>query len=166
MDPNVEKELKAGERQLNEFAYKEALAKFKKAIKLDANCAPAYFGKAEASVCIPKLPVEEIYADYKKAVELDPENAFFLARLGAFCIDNEKWQEAEDAYNRASHIDSENARYYLSEFAIEYYGAATKNLDEEASNEELDVIRKKAFEYLAKSLDMTAEDALRLLSKK
>lgn len=166
MKEEVEKEIKIGDRLLNECDYKGAIARYNKAIKLDPTTKEAYFGKAEASICIPKVSTEEILALYRKAIELDQNNAYYYTRLGAFCLDAGKFDIAEESYNKAAEIDKENAGYYYSEFGFEYYIKATAQLDEEASNEELDRIRKKALEYILKAMEMSEEDIIRLFSKK
>lgn len=165
MEPNVEKEIAAGNRLLQEGDFKGALARFNKAVKLDPNCAEAYFGIAEASVGIPKISVEQILGAYKKAIELDGKNPYYYSAYGSFCLENGLFQEAEEAYTRAANLDPENAIYYLSELSVEFYRNAVSRMDEEGSNEEYDKIVKKSIEYYLKALNLTKEDAIRLLSK-
>lgn len=165
MDLNVQKEIAAGNRLLQEGDLKGALSRFNKALRMDPNCAEAYFGVAEASVGIPKMSIEQILNAYKKAIELDSKNPYYYSAYGSFCLENGLYSEAEDAYNRAAHLDPENAIYYLSELSIEFYRNAISKMDEEASNQEYDTILKKALEYYLKALNITKENALRLLSK-
>jgi cytochrome c-type biogenesis protein CcmH/NrfG len=164
MDPNVEKELNAGNRLLQQGDLKGALSKFNKVVKLDPNCAEAYFGIAEASVGIPKVKIEDILAAYRKAIELDGKNPYYHSAYGAFCLENGLYQDAENAYHRAAELDPDNAIYYLSELSVEYYRTAVSRLDEEASNQEYDAIVKKALEYYIRALGISKEDAMRLLS--
>ncbi|MEM3397372.1 MAG: tetratricopeptide repeat protein [Thermoplasmata archaeon] len=165
MEPNVEKEIAAGNRLLQEGDLKGALSRFNKAAKLDPNCAEAYFGIAEASVGIPKVSIEQILNAYKKAIELDGKNPYYYSAYGSFCIENGLYNEAENAYNQAAQLDPENAIYYLSELSVEFYRNAVSKLDEEASNQEYESILKKALEYYLKALNITREDAVRLLTK-
>lgn len=164
MEPNVEKEIAAGNRLLQEGDFKGALSRFNKAVKLDPNCAEAYFGVAEASVGIPKVSVEQILNAYKKAIELDNKNPYYYSAYGSFCLENGLYKEAEDAYNRAAQLDPENAIYYLSELSIEFYINAISKMDEEANNQEYDSILKKSLEYYLRALNIAKEDAVRLLS--
>jgi tetratricopeptide (TPR) repeat protein len=48
-------------------------------------------------------------AEFRHSVELDPKFAPALAYLGFLAADNQKLQEAEDAYRRALAIDSHSA---------------------------------------------------------
>lgn len=165
MDPNVEKEIAAGYKLLQDGDLKGALSRFNKAVKLDPNCAEAYFGIAEASIGIPKISVEQILNAYKKAIELDGKNPYYYSAYGSFCLENGLYKEAEEAYNRAAQLDPENALYYLSELSVEYFRNAISKLDEDASNQEYDEILRRSIEYYLKALNITKEDALRVLSK-
>ncbi|MEM3445372.1 MAG: tetratricopeptide repeat protein [Thermoplasmata archaeon] len=165
MEPNVEKEIAAGNRLLQEGDLKGALSRFNKAAKLDPNCAEAYFGIAEASLGIPKVSVEQILTAYKKAIELDGKNPYYYSAYGSFCLENGLYKDAEDAYQRAAELDPENSIYYLSELSVEYFRNAISKLDEEASNKEYEAILKKTMEYFLKALNITKEDAVRLLSQ-
>lgn len=55
----------------------------------------------------------EAEAEFRRAVELDPKFAPALAYLGFIAADNQKLQEAEDAYRRALAIDSHCAEAQL-----------------------------------------------------
>ncbi len=164
MEPNVEKEIAAGNRLLQEGDMKGALSRFNRAVKLDPNCPEAYFGIAEASLGLPKVSVEQIMNAYKKAIELDGKNPYYYSAYGAFCLENGLYMEAENAYQRAAELDPDNAIYYLSELSVEYYRNAILKLDEESSNQEYDAILKKSLEYYFRALNITKEDAKRLLS--
>lgn len=160
------KNIVLGERMLNEGDCKGAISKFNTAIKEDPENPSAYFGKAEASIGVPHIAANDIITLYKKAIELDPSNAFYYTRLGAFCLDGGLFNDAEEHYNTAAQLDPEGAKYYYSEFGVEYYNSAISQLDEEADNTKVDEIRKKALVYLLKTLDITEEDIIKLLSKK
>jgi tetratricopeptide (TPR) repeat protein len=152
-----------GEQLLAEFEYDKARKKFNEAIKADPKNARAHFGKAEASLGIPKLSVEEILELYKKAVELEPDNVFYLTTLGSFCTDIGRFNEAEEFYNKATEIDEENASLYFSEFAIGYYTKAPIIMEKFLDDSTRLMIKKKSLEYLLKALDMSEDEAKKLL---
>ena len=118
---DVEKDLIKAETLLAQYEYDKARKKFNDVIKAEPKHPMGYFGKAEASLGMPKIKVDDIIELYQKAVELDPENVYFLTTLGSFCSDVGKFNEAEQFYTKATEIDEENASMYFSEFAISYY---------------------------------------------
>jgi tetratricopeptide (TPR) repeat protein len=152
-----------GEQLLAQFEYEKARKKFSEAIKQDPKNARAHFGKAEASLGIPKLSVEKILELYKKAVELEPDNVFYLTSLGSFCTDVGRFNEAEEFYNKATEIDEDNASLYFSEFAIGYYTKAPIIMEKFLDENTKGMIKKKALTYLLKALDMNEDEAKKLL---
>ena len=160
---DAEKEIQAGERKLAEMDFSAALSKFRKAIKLDPKASAAHFGKAEAALGVPNVPAEEVITDYQHAIELEPENAFYLARLGSFCLEVGQWDLAEESYNRAARADPENAYLYFSEFGLEYYYSWMAKFGEEASEAELEPVVRKGLLYLIRSLDLDEAKAKKLL---
>lgn len=148
---------------LSQGEYKKALSKFEKAIKEDPSDAEAYFGKAEAGMLVPKVTSDEILASYKKAVELDPANAYYFSSLGAFCIDEGRFNDAEEAYKKAAELDSENASNYYSEFAVSYYKRAPEVHEQFLDEQGLQIIKRKALFYLLRSIDMDFDEAKKLL---
>ena len=159
----AEKEIQAGERKLAEMDFPAALSKFKKAIKLDPKASAAYFGKAEAALGVPKVPAEEVISDYQQAIELEPENAFYLARLGSFCLEVGQWELAEESYNRAAGVDSDNAYLYFSEFGLEFYYSWMSKFGEDAPEVDQEPVVRKSLLYLIRSLDLDEASAKRLL---
>jgi len=159
----AEKEILAGERKLAEMDFSGAISRFRKAIKLDPRAAPAYFGKAEAALGIPKVPVEEVIGDYRKAIELEPDNAFFKARLGAFCLEVGQWEMAEESYNEAARVDPENRYLYFSEFGLEFYYSWMAMNEDEISEADREPVVRKSLGYLIRSLDLDETTAKRLL---
>jgi tetratricopeptide (TPR) repeat protein len=153
-----------GYQLLSQGEYKKALSKFDKAIKEDPENAEAYFGKAEAGMLVPKVTSEDILAAYNKAIELDPENAYYYSSLGAFCIDEGRFNDAEQAYNKAAELDSDNSSNYYSEFAVSYYQRAPEVHEQFMDETGLRIIRKKALQYMLKSLGMEEDEARNLLS--
>jgi tetratricopeptide (TPR) repeat protein len=162
--PDAEKEIIAGERKLAEMDFKAALSKFKRAIKLDPSQPAAHFGKAEAALGVPKVTAEEVITDYKAAIELEPENPFYLARLGSFCLEVGEWELAEESYNRAAEADPDNSYLYFSEFGLEYYYAWLAKVGEEGTEEDREPVVRKSLVYLIRSLDLDETSAKKLLS--
>ncbi len=152
-----------GEQLLAQFEYEKARKKFNEAIKEEPKNARGHFGKAEASLGIPKLSVEKILELYKKAVELEPDNVFYLTTLGSFCTDIGRFNEAEEYYNKATEIDEDNASLYFSEFAIGYYTKAPIIMEKFLDEKTKGMIKKKALTYMLKALDMNEDEAKKLL---
>ena len=165
MTGEVEKLIDAGQKALAVYDYKGALSKFKKALKLDENNPEAHFGYAEASLGIEKIPAEEIIEHYKKAIEGNPQNAFYHARLGAFLLDIGQYDEAEKYYARAAELDPEGHAYYWSELAIGYYQNWLSANGEDASPEEEERVIARTIEYLLRSINIDKERALEILQK-
>jgi Flp pilus assembly protein TadD len=167
MAEDAAKEVAAGQRLMAEGELKGALSRFNKAIRLDPNNPDAYFGKAEAAAALPQVATDEIIASYTKAIELqkdEGEKAMIYSQLGAFTLREGKLDMAEQSYKKAAELDVENAPYYMSDLAIEYYMAVAKRMDEDGSNLELDAARKKSLAFFAKALDMEPKDAAKLLN--
>ena len=167
MAEDAAKEVAAGQRLMSEGELKGALSRFNKAIRLDPNNPDANFGKAEAAAALPQVATDEIIATYSKAVELQKdtgEKALIHSQLGAFALREGKLDMAEQSYKKAAELDVENAPYYMSDLAIEYYMSVAKRMDEEGSNLVLDAARKKSLAFFAKALDMDPKDAAKLLN--
>jgi Flp pilus assembly protein TadD len=148
---------------LSQGEYKKALSKFNKVIKEDPNNAEAYFGKAEAGMLVPKATSDEILLAYRKAIELDPENAYYYSSMGAFCIEEGRFNDAEEAYNKAAELDSENSSNYYSEFAVAYYRRAPEVHEQFLDEQGLLIIKRKSIQYLLKALDMDIDEAKKIL---
>lgn len=161
----LEKLVKQGFQLLSEGEYSQALSRFDKAIKADPKNAEAYFGKAEAGMLVPKVSVDDVLALYKKAVELDSKNPYYLTSMGAFCIDIGRFNEAESAYNKAAELDPDNAPYYYSEFGVEYFRKAPEVMEQFLDDKTKDIIAKKALKYLMKSIGLDEEKARKLLAQ-
>ncbi len=152
-----------------------AVKKYTKIIKANPNSAEAYFGKAEAALGDPGVSSDEVITCYKKAVDLDAKNPVYWSSYAIYLIEQGKYDEAETAYNKAAEADPENARYYYSEFGVEYANRAPASMRGFVEGKELDdqmksvlakkeeIIRKKALHYLLKSIDLSEADAKKLL---
>jgi Tfp pilus assembly protein PilF len=152
-----------GYQLLSTGEFKKALSKFEKAIKEAPDNPDAYFGKAEAGLLVPKVTSEDILAAYKKAIELDPENAYYHSSMGAFCVDEGRFNDAEQAYNKAAELDTDNSSNYYSEFAVAYYQRAPEVHEQFLDEDGLRIIKRKALQYMLKSLGMSEEEAKDLL---
>jgi tetratricopeptide (TPR) repeat protein len=160
---NIEEELGKAEMLLAQEEFDKARKKYGDIIKANPGSAAAYFGKAEASMGVQKVPVEEIMELYKKAWELEPGNVYYLTILGSFCADIGRFNEAEQYYNKATEIDEENASTYFSEFAIAYFMKAPIIMEKFLDDNTKKMIKKKSLVYMLKALDMSPEEARKLL---
>lgn len=161
--PGIEDMLGEAEMLLQSGEGKKAMAAYEKAIKAAPADPRGYFGKAEAALSEQKVSPDNIIEWYKKAIELDPKNPFYLTSLGTFCIDCNKLQDAEMYFNKATEIDEENAPLYFSEFAISYFMRAPIVYEKFLDDKTMDMIRKKSLEYLLKAIDISPEKAKQLM---
>lgn len=159
----IEKDLMDAQEALAGGEFDQAVAKFNKVIKADPKCAEAYFGKAEASVGVPKLSPEEVMALYKKAVELDHRNPIYHSSYAAYLLEIGRFNEAEQAYVKAAELDPDNARYYYSEFGVEYIQRAPVVMEKFLDDKTKGMILKKGLKYLLKAAGITEEEAKKLL---
>ena len=160
---DIQKDLMDAQDAMANGDFEGAVSKYGKVIKADPNCAEAYFGKAEASVGVPKMAPEEVMALYKKAVDLDPKNPIYHSSNGAYLLEIGRFNEAEAAYLKAAEIDPDNARYYYSEFGVEYILKAPVAMEKFLDDKTKDMILKKGLKYLLKAAGVTEEEAKRVL---
>jgi tetratricopeptide (TPR) repeat protein len=160
---DIRKDLMDAQEAMAGGDFDSAVTKYNKVLKTDPNCAEAYFGKAEASVGVPKMSPEEVMTLYKKAVDLDPKNPIFHSSYAAYLLEIGRFNEAEAAYVKAAELDPDNARYYYSEFGVEYTLRAPIVMEKFLDDKTKDMIMKKGLKYLLKAAGMTEEDAKRLL---
>ena len=159
----MEKDLMDAQDALANGEFEQAVSKYSKILKADPNCADAYFGKAEASVGVPKLTPEDVMDSYKKAVELDPMNPIYQSSYGAYLVEIGRFNEAEAAYLKAAELDPDNARYYYSEFGVEYILKAPVVMEKFLDDKTKDMILKKGLKYLLKAAGISEEEAKRVL---
>ncbi len=161
---DVGKDLMDAQDALASGEFDSAVSKFNKVLKADPKCAEAYFGKAEASVGVPKMTPEEVMELYKKAVELEPKNPIYQSEYAAYLVDIGRFNEAEQAYIKAAEVDPDNASNYYSEFGVEYIQKAPVVMEKFLDEKTKDMILKKGLKYLLKAAGLTEEEAKRLLS--
>ncbi len=161
---DIENDLMKAESLLAQYEYDKARKKFNEVIKGDPKNPIGYFGKAEASLGMPKVKVDKIMELYQKAVELDPDNVYYLTTLGSFCSDIGRFNEAEQYYTKATEIDEENASLYYSEFAISYFLKAPIIMEKFLDDNTRKMIKKKSLVYMLKALNMDEKEAKELLS--
>ena len=159
----IEKDLTDAQEAMAGGDFDGAVSKYNKVLKTDPKCADAYFGKAEASVGVPKMSPDEVIALYKKAVELDSKNPIFQSSYAAYLIEIGRFNDAEMAYLKAAELDPDNARYYYSEFGVEYILRAPIVMEKFLDDKTKEMILKKGLKYLLKAAGLTEEDAKRLL---
>jgi tetratricopeptide (TPR) repeat protein len=160
----VEKLIMKAKEHLGNGEFDKAAKSFAKVIKAAPDNSVGYFGKAEASVGVPKFSMVEVAQLYKKAIELEPDNPFYHKSYGDFCLDNGLLAQAEEAYQSAIKLDPEAARFYYSDLAMGYYNSGML-FPERQLNLTEDDIAKKALQYSLKALDMSEQRALDILSK-
>jgi len=163
---SAEDEIDAGGNALGKLDYETAYKHFDKATKADPANATAFFGKAEASLGLPKMEGEKILEFYLKAVELAPDNPQYLEAYGLFCIDMSKFNDAEKAFNSAADADPDEASTYWSEFAVQYAHRAPAAMEArglEVDEKTMELIHRKALDYALKALGIPKESAAKLL---
>ncbi len=158
-------EMAAGEQALVALDYDKAYAHFEKATKSQPNDATAWFGKAESSLGMPKIEAENIVGFYKKAIELDPKNPQFKEAFASLLMDMGRFNEAEQQFNQAAEIDSENAPYYWLGFAVEYAAKAPVVMEQFLDDKTRDMIALKSLSYALKAIRLSRDDAKRILSQ-
>ena len=161
---SFEEEMAAGEQSLVALDYDKAYAHFEKAVKMQPDNATAWFGKAESALGMPKIEAENIAGFYRKAIELDPKNPQFKEAFASLLMDMGRFNEAEQQFNQAAEIDSENASYYWLGFAVEYATKAPMVMEQFLDDKTRDMIAMKSLSYALKAINLTREDAKRILS--
>ena len=161
---DVDKMIDQAKAHLGNGDFAKAAKAFEKVIKAAPDNSLGYFGKAEASIGVPKFSMVDVAQLYKKAIELEPDNPFYHKSYGDFCLDNGLLTQAEEAYESAVNLDPESARFYYSDLAMGYYNSG-KLFPERQLNLTEDDLAKKALQYSLKALDMSEQRAIDILSK-
>ena len=84
--------------------YREALAAYEQALRLDPYFADAYFGKGNALYFLKRL--EEALMAFEQAIHLNPRDAAFHNNKGSALYSLGRYREALEAYNQALRLDS------------------------------------------------------------
>ena len=87
-------------------------------LKQEKNNAAAYFGKAEASVGVPKLSLIDVSKLYRDAIKLEPENPEYYLAYGAFCLENGLLKQAVEQYEKAAELDPESAPLFFNDLSF------------------------------------------------
>jgi len=90
--------------------YKEALAAFEQAIRLDPNYTNAYNGKGSILYYLDRY--EEALAAFEQAIRLDPNNTISYTDKGSILYYLNRYGEALTAYEQAIRLDPNNANAY------------------------------------------------------
>lgn len=165
-EETTDKLMKQAYQLLSEGDYQKALSKFDKVTKTAPDNPEAWFGKAEASVLVPKVKIEDILAAYQKAAALDPKNPLVHSSMGSFCVEAGLFNDAEGAYKKAAEMDPENAPYYYSEFGVEYFRRAPVVMEAYMDDKTEEMVMKKSLKYLLLSIGLDEAGALELLQRK
>jgi len=99
-----------GNAHFNKKEFAEAKDCYDNAILLDSKCANFYFNRSAVFFCMNDLT--NALKDAQLAVELAPENASALTRLGftLMKMNPPQYGEAEEIYERALKLDPKNSR--------------------------------------------------------
>ena len=160
----VDKNVIKAKGLLSDGEFEKAARAFNKVIKDAPDVSVGYFGKAEASIGVPKFSIVEVAQLYKKAIEIEPDNPIYHKSYGDFCLDNGLLTQAEEAYESAVKHDPEGAQFYYSDLAIGYYISGML-FPERQLNMTEDDIAAKSLMYSLKALNMDKKKAIELLSK-
>ena len=169
MADDIAKKLAAGMKAMEEGDFKKAYSAYKKICAENPNDAECWYYKAEcgnyaSGMGEAKVKDEEIIEAYEKAIELDAKCEYYES-YGLFLISINKFDDAEKIFCEAAEADESRSASLYSEFAVEYFNQVTALYDEiiERQPEAKEKFEKKALEYLLKAIDVTPEEAKKLL---
>ena len=136
-------QLNKGVAAFKNAQYPEAVEHFKTAVDLDPNFPTArlYLATAYMQQYIPgaespenKQMADAAHDQFMKVLEQDPKNTVALASIASLYLNQKKWDEAEQWYNKLTSVDPKNADAYYSLGFIAWskwypaYGTARANL--------------------------------------
>ena len=162
MSEEVDSLIEQGQKALDKGDFKGATTRFNKAIAIEPDNAEAHFGRAEAAIGLPKLTLVDVAGYYRKAIELAPDNAFFLTSYGEFCLSHGLLPQAVQQYEKAAEIDPENAHLYYSDLALGYFHNGLEFIDRQADMSE-EAITRNALTYYLKAFSIPDDKADGLL---
>jgi tetratricopeptide (TPR) repeat protein len=161
---DIEKLLEDGRKQLEKGEYKKAIKKFNDVLKEEPENPEAFFGKAEASLGLPKVTLVEIAQFYRNAIKFDSENIFYLTSYGDFCLTNGLLKQAEENYIKAVELDPDSSPFYYSDLALGYYKNGNLFLDRQLDMTENDVTRN-SLEYIFKAFNIDNDRGKKMLTE-
>ena len=163
MAKSPEEQMMKAEGLLATGDFKEAAKIYKKLLKDHPDEPGVNFGMAESLAVDPQGDVEKAVEFYKKAVEGDPDNPMFHALFGRFLVDVGKFNDAEREYRAAAQTDIENSAEYMMELASSYMKIAPIAMEKFLNDETLLIIKRKALGWALEALEISPEDAKKLL---
>jgi tetratricopeptide (TPR) repeat protein len=156
--------MKKGKELLDKGELKKAFSTFDKVIKLEPTNADGHFGKAEASVGLPKYSLIDVAMFYREAIKHDSENGYFYLTYGDFCLTNGLLKQAVENYEKAIELDKDNTAFYYNDLAFGYYKYGLLFLDRQLDMEHNDVVRD-SIGYLLKAFNLDEKGALNILKE-
>jgi tetratricopeptide (TPR) repeat protein len=159
---DIDELLLQGKELMDKGDYKKAAKKFDAVLKIDPDNADGYFGKAEASVGIPKMSLVDVAQLYRLAIKNDPENPYYYSVYGDFCLSNGLLPQAEENYKKAIELDSEGAIFHYLDLAIGYYNNGLLFLDRQLNLERDDIV-KKSIEYVFNAFNLDQKNGVKLV---
>src|SRR5271157_5926569 len=172
-------QLNKGVAAFKNAQYPEAVEHFKTAVDLDPNFPTArlYLATAYMQQYIPgaespenKQMADAAHDQFLKVLEQDPKNTVALASVASLYLNQKKWDEAEQWYNKLIAVDPKNADAYYSLGFIAWskwypvYGTARANLG--MKQEDPGPIKdKKVKEELKQKYGPVIEGGLQALDK-
>jgi len=135
--------LNKGVQAFTAAQYPEAVEHFKTAVELDPNFPTArlYLATAYMQQYIPGAispendkMASEAYTQFQKVLEQDPKNTVAIASIASLNLNQKKWDESQQWYEKLTAVDPQNADAYYSLGFIAWskwypaYGAARAGL--------------------------------------
>jgi len=135
--------LNKGVQAFTAAQYPEAVEHFKTAVELDPNFPTArlYLATAYMQQYIPGAEspenmkmATEAYNQFQKVLEQDPKNTVAIASIASLNLNQKKWDEAQQWYEKLTAVDPQNADAFYSLGFIAWskwypvYGTARANL--------------------------------------
>jgi Tfp pilus assembly protein PilF len=115
--------LNKGVQAFTAAQYPEAVEHFKTAVELDPNFPTArlYLATAYMQQYIPGAEspenmkmATEAYNQFQKVLEQDPKNTVAIASIASLNLNQKKWDEAQQWYEKLTAVDPQNADAYYS----------------------------------------------------
>jgi len=120
---------KKGRQLFQDGKYDDAIAAYKKCIKMDPSFDYAYGSLAYVYYELKKF--DEAVPLYKKAIELSPSDSFYYSELGMTYVKMKQFDNALEVMKKAVELKPDEGEYYVN-LALVYH--QDKNNSEEALN--------------------------------